>query len=582
MAKEKEIPINTKVKVDAKEAGDSIEEFGDKVEKLRRTSQRAAKGSTKDWGGFASLFTGLLPRNVQMMIRKFQSTTRQVGRLSKSLKFLKGAFAGLGIGLLIIALETLIDRWDDIKRLLSGVTQEQEEYNKRIEDAARAVRDYNIANQAYIRIAQENIYTVEEQKEAIANLARSITELKGINTETAEGQALFDEAIKRHMEMVREQSLQQDLLNKLKEVENENSDEAIRLRAQLFDSQVRMNRLDAERTAELERQAEAARLAAEAEREAERQRQLAIKNAEYRASVMETLERDEILRSKDARDRARLELLYDWNDAKEKLENAQATHEEIEALAVYYDHRMKDLERGFAEEDARIRQEASQLFRVEEENEFAEREAKLAEDYFRYQEQYKDHVDILLSLDRWYASEKEKIDDARRDAETRDRIKGIEEEGQARIAQLRAAEDISNQLMRLSEEGTNAQKAFAVTSVLLSQAQAVQSAITGALKAAEATNAAAPFTAPLFIAQMVGIALSSFAQVRSILQQAGASTGGAVQRGGGRGGQTQALVPQGTGGRQQQLPQVNQSYVVQSQLQGQMWLQSSLEKRLHL
>ena len=241
MAKEREIPINTKVKVDAKEAGDSIEEFGQKVEKLRRTSRGAAKQSSKDWGGFANLFSGLLPRNVQMMIRKFQSTTRQIGRLSKSLKFLKGAFAGLGIGLLIIALETLIDRWDDIKRLLSGVTQEQEEYNKRIADATRAVRDYNIANQAYIRIAQENIYTVEEQKEAIANLARSLTELKGINTETAEGQALFDKAIKRHMEMVREQSLQQDLLNKLKEVENVNSDEAFRLRAQLFDSQVRLN-----------------------------------------------------------------------------------------------------------------------------------------------------------------------------------------------------------------------------------------------------------------------------------------------------------------------------------------------------
>ena len=582
MAKEREIPINTKVKVDAKEAGDSIEEFGQKVEKLRRTSRGAAKQSSKDWGGFANLFSGLLPRNVQMMIRKFQSTTRQIGRLSKSLKFLKGAFAGLGIGLLIIALETLIDRWDDIKRLLSGVTQEQEEYNKRIADATRAVRDYNIANQAYIRIAQENIYTVEEQKEAIANLARSLTELKGINTETAEGQALFDKAIKRHMEMVREQSLQQDLLNKLKEVENVNSDEAFRLRAQLFDSQVRLNRLDAERTAEIERQAEATRLAAEAEREAERQRQLAIKNAEYRESVMEELQRAEMLRGKDARDRARLELLYEWQDAKEKLENAKATHEEIEALAVYYDNRLKDLERGFAEEDARIRQEAAGLFRVEEENEFAERLAQLAQDYFRYQEQYKDHKDILLSLDRWYISEKQKIDDAAADYALRKQLEQIDAEASARNAKLRAAENIATQLNRLSEEGTNAQKAFAVTQVLLSQAQAVSSAIASAVKAAANSGPAAPVVTPLLIAQMVGIALSSFAQVRSILQQAGASTGGAVQGGGGRGGQTQALVPQGTGGRQQQLPQVNQSYVVQSQLQGMMNLQNGLEKRLHL
>lgn len=583
MAKEREIPINTTVKVDAKEASDSIEKFGDKVEDLQRRSRGAAQDGTKAWGDFANLFSGLLPRNVQMLIRKFQSTQRQVGRLATSLKFLKGAFAGLGIGLLIIALETLIERWDDIKRLISGVSQEQEEYNKRIADATRAMRDYNVANLAYIRIAQENIYTVEEQKEAIANLSRSISELKGINTDTAQGQVLFNQAIKRHLEMVREQSLQQDLINKLKEVENENSDEAIRLRGQLFSSQVRLNRLDAERTAELERQAEVTRLAAEAERERQRLEQLAIKNAEYRQGVMQELERAEILRSKDARDRARLEVLYDWNDAKEKLENAKATGEEIEALAIFYDNRLKDLEAGFAEEDARLRQEAYALFRREEANEFDERTTRLAEDYLRYQEQYKDHADVLLNIDRWYAAEQEKIDEMRRDAESRDRIESIEAEGQARIAQLRAAEDISNKMMRLTEEGTNAQKAFAITSVLLSQAQAVQSAITGALAAAAATGAAAPFTAPLFLAQMLGIVLSSFAQVKSILQQAGASTGGAVQRGGGgRGVQTQALVPQGVGGKQQTLPQVNQAYVVQSQLQGQMWLQSGLEKRIRL
>ena len=117
---------------------------------------------------------------------------------------------------------------------------------------------------------------------------------------------------------------------------------------------------------------------------------------------------------------------------------------------------------------------------------------------------------------------------------------------------------------------------------MLSQAQAVSSAIAGALKAAEKTSAAAPFTAPLFIAQMVGIALSSFAQVRSILKQAGANAPTGSRGGGARGGSTNALVPQGAGGRQLDLGTPAQAYVVQSQLQGQMHFQSNLAKRLRL
>ena len=580
-------PINVEAKVvaEVEDAKQNIKEVGDEVDALKRKAQGAAKASSKDFGNFANLFSGLLPRNIQMMIRKFQSTQRAVGRLGRSLKFLKGAFAGLGIGLLILALEALIDNWEKISNLLADVNQEQEEYNKRVEAAARAVRDLKVQNLAYIRIAQENVFTLEEQNNAVANLSRSITELKGINRDTAEGQALFNEAIKRHMEIVREQSLQQDLINKLKEIDNVNSDEAIRLRGELFRSQVRLNRLDLERTAELERQAQASREATEAERERQRQQQLAIKNAEYREGVMQTLERDELLRSKDARDRARLELLYDWQDAQAKLENAKAEHEEIEALAVHYDNRLKDLERGFAEEDAEIRKQGMALFRIEGENQFSERYQKLGEEYFLYREQYADHQDLLLSLDKWYISEKQKIDDDASAYELRKRLETIDAETSLRNAKLRAAEDIATQLTRLSEEGTNAQKAFAITQVLLSQAQAVSSAIATAVKVAANAGPAAPVVTPLLIAQMVGIVLGSFAQVKGILDQAGAG-GGSVGRGGGggggRGGMTGALVPQGVGDRQLSLPQSNQAFIVQSELQGQMQSQGALEKRLHL
>lgn len=621
MAKEREIPLNAKINVETEEAGDSIEEFGKKVEKLRKANKKSAKEGSKDWAGFADLFSGVLPRNLQMVIRRFKSTRRAVGRLSKSFKVLKSAFAGLGIGLLILALETLISRWDDITRLLSGVTDEQERYNDVIKASSEALDDYNTRNSEYIRIVQDTTATTDARTQALDTLASSMREVKDLDIESADGLDRFNKAVDRQIELVSIQAKEQELLNQINEVRNEKNEVELSWYDYLANKKGRQAKLDSkkaekdavinglleqynqlqrdrltveqETTEELNRQREEAekaaeaererqKLAAEAERERERLEQQAIKNAEYREEVMQTLERDEILRSKNARDRARFELESEEEEAKKKLQDAQATHEELEALAVHYANRKNDLERGFAEEDAAMREEADKKFSEKEENQFLERQSKLEDEYLRYREQYKDHKDILLSLDKWYTSEKQKIDDDAADHELKTRLATLDAEASARNAKLRAAEDIASQLMRLSEEGTNAQKAFAVTQVLLSQAQAVSSAIASAVKAAATSGPAAPVVTPLLIAQMVGIALSSFAQVRSILQQAGASAPSAAQRGGGGGGQTQALVPQGTGGRQQQLPQVNQSYVVQSQLQGMMHLQSGLEKRLHL
>ena len=541
MAKEREIPINTKVKVDAKEAGDSIEEFGQKVEKLRRTSRGAAKQSSKDWGGFANLFSGLLPRNVQMMIRKFQSTTRQIGRLSKSLKFLKGAFAGLGIGLLIIALETLIDRWDDITRLISGVTKEQERYNERIKAGTKALEEYNTRNEEYIRIVNDTTERTDLRSEALSNLATSLREVRDLDIESADGLERFNKAIERQLDLVRIQNEEQTLLNQIADLRIENNEAEgswfQRIGQDMFRRDGAAGALEEKRAGIQEQmntliadyqKLQQDRLELEAQTTAELDRQAA---EQERLRLLE---------------QARLKYGKDWEfRMQQELEAEDAAFEEEMML-----EGMREFRREQARDEARRKEEEA-----------------LEEFYDKKQEERLEDARLQQAAD---------------DKELRDTLRLLDLKAQARNANFRAAENIATQLERLGEEGTNAQKAFAITSVLLSQAQAVQSAITGALKAAEQTGAAAPFTAPLFIAQMVGIALSSFAQVRSILQQAGASTGGAVQGGGGRGGQTQALVPQGTGGRQQQLPQVNQSYVVQSQLQGMMHLQSSLEKRLHL
>jgi hypothetical protein len=527
--------IETKVKAEVKEAIEDVKKFGDSVDDLRKKVGEGGKDASKDWGGFAKLFTGLLPRNVQMMIRKFESTSRAVGRLSKGLKFLKGAFAGLGIGLLIIALETLIDRWDDISRLISGVTKEQERYNDVIKAGNKAVEDYNTRNAEYIRTVNDTSKATNVREQALAELATQLREVRDLDLQNAKDLERFNEAIYRNTQLVDIQSQQQQLMNQINEIRNEKDEASVSWLDYLGNAQHRQNVLaeikagkDAEINALVERYNELTRqkLEIESQTTAELDRQAA---------------EQERLRLLEA---ARLKYGKDWEFQMQQMEEADDEAFEREAN----NELMAQFRRDQALEERNRRQKEA------DEAMYAEMDAQRLANQL--------------------------AEEAARDKELRDELRLLDLIAQARNSNFRAAENISTQLERLSEEGTNAQKAFAVTSVLLSQAQAVQSAITGALKAAAQTGAAAPFTAPLFIAQMVGIALSSFAQVRSILKQAGANapSGG----GGGGRGVTNALVPQGAGGRQLDLGIPAQAYVVQSQLQGQMHFQNNLAKRLRL
>jgi hypothetical protein len=70
-----------------------------------------------------------------------------------ALQGIKGAVAATGIGLLVIAVGTLVGYWDDIKESISGVTDEQERLNK--------------ASAAYVNAANENLETFTKQEEIL-------------------------------------------------------------------------------------------------------------------------------------------------------------------------------------------------------------------------------------------------------------------------------------------------------------------------------------------------------------------------------------------------------------------------------
>jgi hypothetical protein len=534
-------PINVEAKVvaEVEDAKQNIKEVGDEVDALKEKARGAAKASSKEFGNFANLFSGLLPRNIQMMIRKFQSTQRAVGRLGRSLKFLKGAFAGLGIGLLILALEALIENWEKISNLLTGVDEKQEAYNKRIEAGTKAVNSYVTANQQYIDTVNDSTASADLRNQALATMGARLREVQNLDITTAEGLERFNLAIERQLKLEDLQAQQRHVLQDIDAQRNEDAQDAIKWYDFLANSKFRSQKVDEAQTGIDEK--------------------INTLKSQFNALILEQLaiETERTLEIERQNEAARIQ-------------------RELEARRLKFgDEFVRQLER---EQEAELWEDDGSdpmaQFNAEQELAQARIDAAKAEEA---------ELDAIIDrqTEKYWTNYWEKK--AAEDKALKDNLERISLEGAARQAQFRAAEDISTGLERLAAEGSNAQKAFAITSILLSQAQAVQSAITGALKAAEQTGAAAPFTAPLFIAQMVGIAISSFAQVKSILDQAG-SGGGSVGRGGGggRGGMTGALVPQGVGDRQLSLPQSNQAFIVQSELQGQMQSQGALEKRLHL
>ena len=136
--------------------------------------------------------------------------------------------------------------------------------------------------------------------------------------------------------------------------------------------------------------------------------------------------------------------------------------------------------------------------------------------------------------------------------------------------------------MSKTEEG---QKKLAVSQILVNQAIAMSEALRGATQAAAGTGPAAAVAMPIFYAQMVGMVLSSFAQIKGIMNQAGASSG-AVGSGGsvGGGGSTQlALTPtlESFEGDTLELPAV-QAYILQNNIADADALQQALQNQSSL
>lgn len=635
----KTFTVNGDVDIDTSSAERSLNRLERRIRQTGEAGAEAGATASEKFGELNSVFGGLLPRNIQSIIRRFQSTSRAVRRAGKSMDIFKKSLISLGLPALIILLGEVIANWEYISDLLGFTSEETRRLEAQQKKLNEELERATMATEPYRDILLDVANTAQVQDEALKQLGVTLREIQGLDRDSADLQDRVNEAIERNLKLVEKRSQLEALKEEYKAAQEERDREGSFLetvngqKRRILAQSQRMRDIDAQReqvlkdiltlegetTAEIERQrkeredaAEAERIRLEAEREAEAERKRREKEREDRlkreaeAVARRVKQEEQVSMSQE-------QLFLDELRRQEEAEMALVRSEEAkQSIREFYEEqRRKYYEEQWESEQARLNQEAEReqedLARRTEQAQKAiddatqkawqernmadmsDRERELMENELHY-EKLLDEAE-LYGLDTTQLVEdrrlKEKaINDKYNAQEIEDEKKKQEALSQAKLRAVSEAASLVSDMGKLAEEGTAAAKGLAITEVLLNQAVAMSEAVKGANKAAAAGGPAAPFLQVGYMLSMVGGVVSSFASIKKILSDADAGGGaGSVGRSSG-GGRTMAspLVPQQNFDVENNAAQsVNVSaYVVQSQLQGQQLDQASAMARATL
>ncbi len=688
---------DTEVKItgDSSEAIAALEDVGKAAEdtqaKLENTGRKGAEAGGKATGGWKdglNLFKDLLPRNLQMLQRRFESTSRQVGRMGGSFKILGAAIKAVPIFLIIEGFRWLIDNWEKVSDFLTGTTEGMKAMKTAAKEASSAENQFTNSTQFLAQSLLDTNASIDERNQALKELQKLMPELQGMTLEQATAEGVLTQALKERMvlegQMAEMRSLQQaleDAQTKKRDAQkayDEYSRLAIfsraieqgKLNEALEDETMILERLEVlnrgvlqqegELAREAQERADALKAQQEAQRKADEAARKAAQDAKARAELNRKLDREITLaKIADDRERAKKELEYALTDEIEKAKTINSSEATINKIREKYRLELQDMRAKWAEEDASEAQRETDLRNafwadyMERENEMFQTERQQAEARIMAEmAEQKARIDTL-GLSQEAANEAKKLieeqylielarlrdkyiqDDLAAEKEATDafnalfltdkekRLADVEAEYQKqlavateygldivkleewkakRIAEIEAdtvreseenadkrfqaiqgfASEVSGifgQLADLSEEGSKRQRKLAIAEVLLSQAQAMASAVRGAAQAAASTGPGAPFVLAGYIASMLGTILATFGSIKRII---GAPQGSDDPPTANRPIQ-QALIPNVAPAAN---PQLNigpvQAYVVESQMQAQLNMTAGIARRARL
>tara|TARA_R100001440_G_scaffold61179_2_gene81049 strand:+ start:20472 stop:22298 length:1827 start_codon:yes stop_codon:yes gene_type:complete len=598
-----QMAAEAKVKIKGEETVTAAaESAGDAVERLERRMGKAGKGAKKDWAGIGDLFSQFLPRGFQRTIRSFKSTQRQIGRLARGFKSLRGAIAATGIGAFVVALGLIVDNWDKISASIAGAsdaTKDAVTESEKLVKASKEQLDNISATENIMRLqgkTEEDILMMRMQAtdEAIMQQKILIDNLKAQKEEetaAAERVTKYTKAIiglvtfplTAALGIIDTISAGLAEIGVLEEGTSLAEGYVSGVAGMLFDppeevaekadetidaAEAQLQRLENTRAGfALRQQANEEKQAEEARRKQEQIDKQRIADEKFVQDQLLKLQQDYEIRSledADAQAKKRLELQFKA-DMLELIQRS-ANYDALLALQRKYEMDVADIDEAAAQRKSdREAQLADQLYERSL-SDFERQEMALMSQYDRMIEMAGDNAELIAQINAAHIEDYEQLVQDSADEEENIQLRKID-------ALANATSGLFRTMGQMAEDNSKQQKNLAVADVLLNQAMAMAGAIRGATQSAKD-----PISLATFIVSMLGTVLGSFVQVKKIMGQAGATGGG------GGGGETRSsfadmsVTP---------LPAVidtpdMQAYVVQSQLQGQNAMAEQLNNQITL
>ena len=538
MAKNAKLDMTVDI-VNNTEAG--LVEVEKSVDKAAKTMQKAGKKTSKNWGGVADLFTGLLPRGMQKTIRSFKSTQRSIGRVSKSFKGLKAAWASVGIGLIIIAVELLIENWDVLSESIGLTNKSLEEQAKVTADAnrqAREVTDELINRQtAYLSILDDQYASSKQRQIALDMLNETLdgaidreadmeTQLeqaregqkRTIALREAEialegklqAQAIANETLRAHL--WKSGNKDAETVARLKKEQAQAEEKSARALEQLTYATEQYNRTVGAVKTSVEDRDKAEKEAAAEKLKSQKQAEA---NAKYLADLEKTLSEEILLAGiEDEQERQLKVLELRHSEQKIKATLAGATAEQLlkideayqlerEALNKSYTDRQKeedeaDRQQALADEQAledelfmirtngRDRELTEEQLKYEEEmmlsfDKQAKEELRAQQEFDRRIAQAGENQELIKMVEDQYELELTEIKKKGEDERNEIVKDGVDKETKIREAGAKAVisatQNLFGTMEALAGDNEKAAKGFAITGVLLAQAVALANGI---------------------------------------------------------------------------------------------------------
>lgn len=694
MAQEADVKING----DATDAVKALEDVGaaaeatqEKLDGVGRKGAEAGAKATNPWKDGLGLFKDLLPRNLQVLQRRFESTSRQVGRMGGSFKILGQAIKAVPIFLIVEGFRWIIDNWEKISDFFTGTTAGMKAMKEAAKAGSEAMIEFNSRNQSLATIIQDGNASLQDREYALKELKKVMPEIEGMTLAQATAEGVLAEAMAKRAQLesdlAERAALQQayaDAIAKRMEAEGNlelQLGDVLTLGIQAISQQITYNgaledearikaRLDelngiiigqeSELAAQQQDRADALKAEQEAQRKAEEAKRKAAQDAKSRAELNRKLDREIALaKIADDRERAKKELEFARIDEEEKAKTINASEATINKIREKYALELREMQAGWrAEDEAELQKEtearnafwedywrrendmlmserqlaeqrlmeeladekarvdalgyskqAADQAKLEIEEQFQIRLAQLRDKYA--EEDIKAEAEATAKYNETFLADKEKkllevqkeydelkaiaaeygLDTVKLEEWRTARIKEIEQKAleetksnaDARFQAISGFADeiggILSELGDMAEEGSKRQRRLAIAEVLLSQAQAMASAVRGAAEAAASTGPGAPFVLAGYIASMLGTILGTFASIKKIVGASGEESNVTTQTRPIQQAMIPNVAPQGN-------PQFNigpvQAYVVESQMQAQLNMTAGVARRARL